>query len=271
MIVLHHSPAPAPAPDHPRRCDPTVHIGGDTAEIAAELLAESIRRCVRKTGRCRLALSGGSTPGPIFARLARTLPHSIYPQLRVTWADERVFPVASQAPGDWQAFDAESNLRLAYEHWLAHVPMPAHHVLPLALSTDAKAETLRFGYAFRQAFDGAIDVALLGVGPDGHVASLFPGHPALEVDDLCMAIHDSPKPPLERITLGLPVLDRARVVVVAASGANKAQVLQDAWSGANEGHMLPVARVRGGGDLHWVLDGAAGQGIVQAATAPPQN
>ncbi|MSQ83607.1 MAG: 6-phosphogluconolactonase [Myxococcales bacterium] len=257
MIVLHR---PATGP-----CRPTVHISPDVPTIAGELLAGAIERTIARQGRCRLALSGGSTPAPIFAWLRQNLPTRCYDQLHITWADERVLPCNPSFAGDWQAFDPESNLRLAYEKWLAHVPIDVRRVHPLALSADAKVETLRFGRSFRQEMDGEIDVALLGVGPDGHVASLFPDHPALDVDDLCMAVHDSPKPPAERITLSLPVLDRARVVVVAATGDNKADMLSNAFAGVNGGEGLPVARVRGGGDLHWVLDPAAGRQIAAAA------
>jgi len=263
VIVLHRRA--------PGSVQPVVHVSADVPTDAAELLCGAILAAVRRNGRCRLALSGGSTPGPIFAWLRDHLPAAIYPQLCVTWADERVLPCAPRSAGDWQAFDPDSNLRLAYDRWLAHVPIDTRHVLPMALSDDARAETLRFGRAFRQQFDGAIDVALLGVGPDGHVASLFPGHPGCDVDDLCLAVHDSPKPPAERITLALPVLDRARVVVVAATGANKAAILGEAWTGASGGDRLPVARVRGGGDLHWVIDRAAATGIVAAAMAQTEG
>lgn len=259
MIVL-HCRAPGSA-------QPVVHVSADVPTATGELVKAAIEATVRRKGRCRLALSGGSTPGPVFAWLREHLPPSSYPQLRITWADERVLPCAPRFDGDWQAFDPESNLRLAYDRWLAHVPISPNQVLPLALSADARAETLRFGRSFRDQFDGAVDVALLGVGPDGHVASLFPDHPGCDVDDLCLAIHDSPKPPTERITLALPVLDRARVVVVAATGANKAAVLRAAWTGKDGGDRLPVARVRSGGDLHWVIDRAAATDLLAAATA----
>ena len=251
MIVLHDNNAP------------TVHVSDNVAEAAGELLAAAIERTARRSGRCRIGLSGGSTPGPIYAWLAQHLPRRLYAQLWVTWCDERVLPCAPQRAGDWQAFDPESNLWLAYHNWLAHVPFDPDHALPMALTTDAKAEVLRFGRAFQSTYQGAIDVALLGVGPDGHVASLFAGHPALAVDDLCLAVHDSPKPPLERITLALPVLNQARVVVVAAQGEAKAAMLADAYYGTGQGGTLPVAHIHGGGDLHWVLDRAAARHIIE--------
>lgn len=259
MIVLHRNA--------PGLAQPVVHVSDDVPTAAGALLKAAIEATVRRQGRCRLALSGGSTPGPIFGWLREHLPAAVYPQLLVTWADERVLPCAPKFDGDWQAFDAESNLRLAYERWLAHVPIDTRNVLPLALSSDAKAETLRFGRIFRDRFEGEVDVALLGVGPDGHVASLFPDHPGCDVDDLCLAVHDSPKPPAERITLALPVLDRARVVVVAATGANKASIFRAAWTGQDGGDRLPVARVRSGGDLHWVIDRAAATELMTAAMA----
>jgi len=258
MIAIHH-PAPAGV-------QPVVHVCADADRVAAaagELIAAAITRTVRSRGRCRLALSGGSTPAPIFAWLADHLPRALYAQLSVTWCDERVLPCAPAQPGDWQAFGADSNLRLAFETWLSKVPFDPRRALPLALSGDAGAELVRFGRAFLADFGGAVDVVLLGVGADGHVASLFPGHPALDVEDLCLAVHDSPKPPAERISLALPVIDRARVVIVSATGAAKADVLARTWSG--EADDLPIARVRGGGDLHWVLDRGAASGILTKA------
>lgn len=241
---------------------PHLHVAPHLAEVAGPLIAEAIGSCIQRTGRCRLALSGGTAPGSTYAWLAQHLPRHLYGQLRVTWADERHLPVASDKPGDWQGFHPDSNLRLAYETWLAHVPLPAGQVLPMSLGGDLKGEVVRFGRAFLQAFDGAMDVAVLGVGPDGHIASLFPDHPALEVDDVCLALHDSPKPPAERISLTLPVLSRTPVIILLASGDRKGEVLRRAWSGDSS---LPLGRLRQGQGVHWVVDAAAGRELVELA------
>ena len=210
---------------------PTVHVLDDFASQAAQMIADAIVETTRRTGRCRLGLAGGSTPASVYSHLAKLLPAHVYPQLRITWTDERVLDKVGHAPGDWQPFDPESNLRSAYAEWLSKVPLAPENVLPLSLSGDAKAELRRFGQAFQQQFDAGLDIALLGVGEDGHVASLFPGHPALDVDDVALAIHDSPKPPAARISLTLPArlstgrVKRAGTLIVLARGKAKSDVV----------------------------------------------
>ncbi len=240
---------------------PNVHVLGDYGPQAAQMIADAILTTIAETGRCRLGLAGGRTPAPVYGQLRALLPASAYRQLRVTWTDERVLEKVGHAPGDWQPFDPESNLRMAYAEWLSKVPIPHENVLPMSLSGDARVELLRFGKAFRAQFDGGLDIALLGLGSDGHVASLFPGHPALDVDDLALAVHDSPKPPAARISLTLPVLKRARTVIILARGKAKSDVIVRAMAGDAA---LPVTRFLEHPRAFFLLDSAAARGIVLA-------
>ena len=252
MIQLH--------PNGPRQ--PHTHVLGDFAKQAAQMVADAILTTIAQKGRCRLGLAGGTTPACVYSELAALLPATAYGQLLITWTDERVLEKVGQHPGDWQPFDPESNLRTAYAEWLSKVAMPVENVLPMSLSGDAKAELLRFGRAFHEQFDGGLDIALVGVGEDGHVASLFPGHPALDVEDSVLAVHDSPKPPAARISLTLRTLKQAETLIVLARGKGKAAVLARAMRGDQA---LPLARLLDHPRAFVLLDGPAATGLVAAA------
>jgi 6-phosphogluconolactonase len=101
---------------------------------------------------------------------------------------------------------------------------------------------------------GGLDLVLLGVGVDGHVASLFPDHPALHASGVCVGVPDAPKPPPERLTLTLSVLEEVEHAVLVATGADKASVLQRALQGDAS---IPLGRYRPRGEHTWVLDPAA--------------
>lgn len=253
MLVIHR--------DSPSAARPAVHIG-DLGPMAGPMLANAIAQSIERTGRCRLGLAGGTTPAPLYAWLREHLPKDCYRALLVTWCDERLLPAAPRHPGDWQAYDPEHNLHAAYAQWLAHVPLPPEQVLPLTLGGAAAAECVRFGRAFAEQFAGGLDIALLGVGGDGHIASLFPEHPALGLDDLCLLVHDSPKPPAERLTLALPTLCRAGQIFVLATGREKGQLLSQVWRG--ERGELPVARLIGH-HVQWLVDPAAGRELAAVA------
>ncbi len=239
---------------------PIVHVADDLTLTAGPMILAAIEDRIIKTGICRLGLSGGSTPAPIYAWLAEHVPHNWYSQLRITWVDERHLPLdAPTGPGEWQSFHAESNLRLAYQHWLKDAPIEPSQVLPMSLGGAIGAQVVRFGRTFMAQFSGRLDVTIIGVGPDGHIASIFPDHPGMQVDDVCFAVHDSPKPPRERISLALPVLNSSDFTFVLARGEAKSAMLELAYDGSQE---LPLSRLRPQGALHWVVDREAGQKIV---------
>ncbi len=202
------------------------------AQRAATEIARRLQSALRERESAHLALSGGSTPARTYELLAREVED--WSKVEVWFADERCVPPE----------DAESNYRLARETLLdaaAGLDPARVHRMEGELGPERGAE--RYEQALREKAPleeglAALDVIVLGIGPDGHVASLFPGAPTLDVPPpaLCLGVHDSPKPPPERITLTLPVLHAARRCVLLATGAGKADAV-DAMLGEPSRHV----------------------------------
>ncbi len=239
---------------------PTIHVVADPGPVAGRLIREALAARTAHTGRARLGLSGGSSPGPVFEWLRDNLRPEIYPSLWITWVDERHLPVA--AGGGAGGYDRRSNIRLAYEAWLEAAPRNPACILPMCAGAGLDDDLATFRAAFDAEFAGHLDVVLLGAGPDGHIASLFPGRPEIDERGVkALAVRGSPKPPPERITLALPVLEAVDRAVLVAKGDGKADVLARAWAGDAS---LPLGRYRPQGAWHWVLDAAA------AGALPPE-
>jgi 6-phosphogluconolactonase len=222
---------------------PQLHVTDDLASVAGPLLARLLADRVALAGRAVLAVPGGSTPGPTLRWLADHLPDPVHDALTVTFVDERHLPV--DADDDYADLPESSNTRLAWDHWFRHRPP---RVLPWAVPGSLEEARAHLDAAVSAL--GGIDVALLGAGPDGHVASLFPGHehPA---GGTVVAVTNSPKPPAERLSLSAHALKRAGVRVLLARGADKADTLARAWAGDPS---LPLTHAA---PEHWVLDPAA--------------
>ena len=203
------------------------------ADELSALLVRRGRRAQERRGRFALALSGGSVATVLFPALARLT--FDWTRVDFFWCDERAVPPSHE----------DSNYALARRLWLEPAGVPAERIHRMeAEGRDLGAAAAAYGEVLEQTLGdrGRLDLVLLGVGPDGHVASLFPGHAALEEDDLAvLPIEDSPKPPPRRLTLTLPVLAAARLVVVAAFGAAKADVVREALH--DPGSALPLALV----------------------------
>ena len=240
---------------------PQVTVTEEIGAVAGEAIALAIHATVGARGRCCLALSGGSSPGPVMAWLAEHLSAALVQRLVVTWVDERHLPLPPGFDGagfdgagfDWRELPEASNLRLAWAHWLSRItklPTLVPMARPGTLDEAVRAYTADFVERVQR-----VDVALLGAGPDGHIASLFPGHPALDATGVCVAIDDSPKPPPQRLSLTLPVLQDVDHAVLVATGAGKASMLQQAHAGQPD---LPLGRYRPAGSWRWVLDPDAG-------------
>jgi 6-phosphogluconolactonase len=233
---------------------PRIVVHPEVGPVAGELLAAAIERVVTARGRCRLALPGGTAPVPVLKWLAEHLSSKLVEALVVTWVDERHLPLASEwvEGGDWRALPAESNLRLAWEHWFSRLPAPPE-LVPMARPGPLIEAAGQHSREFAARL-GGLDVVLLGAGADGHIASLFPDHPAVHAPGVCVGVLDAPKPPPERLTLTLSVLEEVEHSVLVATGAAKASMLARALAGDAS---LPLGRYRPRGEHTWVLDPAA--------------
>jgi 6-phosphogluconolactonase len=216
-------------------------------ELTARFMANTIIRSVASSGACRLALAGGSTPRGAYERLAvRDLSEEIeWRKVTVFFGDER------RVPPD----DPSSNYRMAKEALLDRVSIPAENVHRIEGELPAAAAAERYSVALGTS---PLDFVLLGMGEDGHVASLFPG--SAELDSVASVLPASaPVPPHERVTLGLGAINRARTVALLVTGSGKASRVRDVFAERRDGcRTLPAARVSPtNGDLHWFLDDAA--------------
>lgn len=222
------------------------------AEAAGDYALDSMAGAIRARGRALLALAGGSTPRGTYTRMAEHPPPGFpWERVHVFWSDERVVPHDSE----------NSNYRLARETLLAKAPIPHANVHPIPTSGSAEADALAYERELRTALgsDG-FDVAFLGVGPDGHTASLFPGSPGLNVQDRWMVgVPRSPRPPhCARVSATLPLLNRAARVLFLVEGAEKRSILARVLEASpSESEDLPAARVTGRVETIWFVDRAA--------------
>jgi 6-phosphogluconolactonase len=216
----------------------------ELAEAAASWTAERITGAVASRGACYLALAGGETPRGCYERLARPPYRDALPWVSVFvyWSDER------QVPLD----DPGSNYAMAKAALLDHVPVPVKQVFPLVGDPTPALRQVPPDAAGRPRFD-AIH---LGLGEDGHTASLFPGSPALqETRALVAIVHDAPKPPPDRLTLTLPVINAARAVLFMVQGAAKRDALARV---RRRDPALPASYVQPvDGELRFIVDRAA--------------
>ena len=205
---------------------------------------EGAYREAREEGRpLSIAIPGGSVAEAFFPRLVK-LPLD-WRHVLVFFADERAGP--PDAP--------ESNVRLARALWLDRVPIPMGNVHRMhGEGKDLDGAAARYERDLLEVLGRPprLDVVLLGMGGDGHVASLFPGHPALdETDRYVVAVPDAPKPPPRRLSLSLLAIARGRTLVLAAFGAQKAAAAQEALE--REASPLPAARALRSGPRPVVL------------------
>ncbi|MFC2108407.1 6-phosphogluconolactonase [Candidatus Bipolaricaulota bacterium] len=221
----------------------------DLYRHAAELFTQLAERSIQKGGRFLVLLSGGSTPIPLYERLTQDpwRARIDWGNVFVGWSDERCVPPQHEA----------SNFRMAEEALLSHVPIPDGHVLRIEGELDPSVEAVAYESRIRSLLgrEVGVDLALLGLGTDGHTASLFPGHQALQEEDRWFApVHIPSIAHPWRITATLPLLNASKKVVFLATGRDKAH----AFSRIRHGALLPAGLVRPqDGDTTWLVDASA--------------
>lgn len=230
-------------------------IRTDVEAVAREAAGRfvDLARQSRAQPHWSVALSGGQTPTALYALLAEEPYRGQVPwqDVHLFWGDERCVP--PDDPG--------SNFRLAFQELISRVPIPAGNVHRVQGELEPKAAAQAYESALREFFRGAqpcLDLVLLGLGEDGHIASLFPGSSALrETTRLAVAVeaHYQGRP-AQRVTLTLPAINSARHVWFLVNGQSKAEIVRAALE--DPGRQLPVQQVDPlRGQVTWLLDAAA--------------
>ncbi|MGH6930762.1 MAG: 6-phosphogluconolactonase [Dongiaceae bacterium] len=205
----------------------------------------------------RVSLSGGSTPKILYALLASNEFRGRFPWTRVSWywGDERFVPYDHP----------ESNYRMTREAMLSKAPVPPENIHPMPADGPPEKAASRYQRTLQAAYGAAVldparplfDITLLGLGTDGHTASLLPGAPVLQERERWVAAVSHGRPEV-RLTVTYPVIESSRQVAFLVAGKEKAAIFRDIRAG---GSQVPAARVRPVGDLVWFVDrAAAGEG-----------
>ncbi|NJK41518.1 MAG: 6-phosphogluconolactonase [Acaryochloridaceae cyanobacterium SU_2_1] len=234
---------------------PQVEIFPDLTSLidcALVLTLAAINRAISTDDRCTLVLAGGNTPKPLYEKLADlTLP---WEKIHIFWGDERYVPISH----------TDSNAGMAMAAWLNHVPIPAENIHPMPTAGSPQADAQAYDQHLQDFFGlgpadfPCFDLVFLGLGPDGHTASLFPHTAALEIKDRNVTLGQKDQEP--RITLTVPVLNQAQSILFLVTGSNKQEALSQIFAPVGDSALFPARLIQPTkGELVWLLDEAAGQ------------
>jgi 6-phosphogluconolactonase len=222
----------------------------ELSAAAAREFAARAEEAIEEHGRFTVVLAGGSTPETMYGILARDYMGRIdWSKVYVFFGDERSVPPHHE----------DSNLKMASEVLLDHVPVANVHrirgELPPDEAAEAYEEELR---KFFQTEDGPrFDLILLGIGADGHTASLFPWTPALEIQDRWVVANPVPRLDTTRITLTVPAINAARAVIFLVEGEDKAEAVREVLEGDADPRAYPAKLIQPPGGPEWMLDRSA--------------
>jgi 6-phosphogluconolactonase len=217
-----------------------------------ELVLKKILTAIKERDICTIALSGGSTPKPLYEAIAtQDLP---WDKIHVFWGDERYVP-----PNH-----ADSNEGMARSAWLNKVPIPETNIHPMptqeaepALAAQKHEIQIQEFFKIGAGTFPAFDIILLGMGDDGHTASLFPHTPALNVDDRLITVGSKDGQP--RLTFTVPLINHARCVFFIVAGASKQPALAQIFADKGDAATYPSRLIQPTGELCWLLDQSAGE------------
>lgn len=235
----------------------TVEVLPDLSALvqrSLDLILPRVSQAIAERGIFTIALSGGSTPKPLYEALAaQNLP---WDKIHVFWGDERYVP--SDHP--------DSNEGMARKAWLDKVSIPSGNIHPMptdeaepAVAAKRHEQQLQKFFQSQPGEFPSLDVVLLGIGDDGHTASLFPHTEALKVHDRLITVGNKDGQP--RITFTAPLINQARCVIFMVTGANKQAALAQIFASDGDDATYPARLVRPQGELWWLLDQAAGQAL----------
>jgi 6-phosphogluconolactonase len=219
-----------------------------------ELILTKVHEAVAERGIFTIALSGGSTPKPLYEAIAaQDLP---WDKIHVFWGDERYVPPDHP----------DSNEGMARQAWLDRVAIPPANIHPMPTDADDPTVAAQTHEQQLQEFFKSspgefpsLDVILLGMGDDGHTASLFPHTNALQVRDRLITVGNKSGQP--RITFTAPLINQARCVMFMVAGANKQAALTQVFASNGDDATYPSRLIQPKGELWWLLDQAAGQAV----------
>ncbi|HEY9851785.1 MAG TPA: 6-phosphogluconolactonase [Leptolyngbyaceae cyanobacterium] len=219
-------------------------------ERSRQLVLDKINTAILARGKCTIALSGGSTPKALYEEIAKE--NLAWQKIHVFWGDERYVPPDHP----------DSNQRMARQAWLDKVDMPPTNIHPIPTDGgDPDADAKKHEAELREFFEcpeGKIpvfDIVLLGMGDDGHTASLFPHTGALQVRDRLVSVGNKDGQP--RLTFTVPLINQAECVIFIVAGANKQSALDRVFAPVADEMSYPSRLIQPKGELWWILDESA--------------
>jgi len=227
---------------------------GALVDRALAIVIDKLNTAVAERGIGTIALSGGSTPKPLYEKFAeQSLP---WDKIHVFWGDERYVP----------ADHPDSNQRMARLAWLDKVAIPASNIHPMttnesdpAIAAQVHETELQTFFQVKANEFPEFDVILLGIGDDAHTASLFPHTDALQVHDRLITVGNKDGQP--RITFTAPLINHARSVIFMVAGASKQSALTQIFAPVADDMTYPSRLIHPSGELWWLLDQPAGQNL----------